>query len=271
MPLQQAGAHGRDLPGQQLAHAEPVQRPGERDVASGDAGSPRPAVGLDDVAVDGDRALAEPAHVDHAAQAATDEALDLVGPSADRAACRLALAALRAGTRQHRVLGGHPAAALAAQPARNAVLDRGGAQHAGVADPNQDRSLGELQVVRHDLHGPKLVRDPAVGATAGPGRGRWWWSLAADSTGSRRGSGQCRVDRLDDAAGDRRRCRRARTPGRGRAAAARSCTTEGSCVGRHQEERARAGGPQPDRRPGHRGTSRRWRRTRSRCCHTPSG
>ena len=116
----------------------------ERDVAAGDRRRPRAAVGLEDVAVDGDRAFAEPREVDHAAQRTTDQPLDLVGPAADAALRRFAVGALGGGARQHRVLGGHPAGALAAQVRRHAVLDRGRAQHLGVADLDHARALGPL-------------------------------------------------------------------------------------------------------------------------------
>ena len=101
---------------------------------------------------------------------------------------RLALAAFGPGPRQHRVLGGDPAASLAPHPARDAILDRRGADHPRVADADQDRSLGELQVVVHDLHRAELVGGAAVDAAAGCRR-RWGVAvvdIAADSTRRRR-------------------------------------------------------------------------------------
>ena len=59
----------------------------ERDVAAGDRRAARAAVGLQHVAVDVDRALAERLEVDDAAQRAADQPLDL-----DRAAVGAALA-----------------------------------------------------------------------------------------------------------------------------------------------------------------------------------
>ena len=70
-----------------------VEREGEGDAGSGDGGGAGAAVGLEDVAVEDDGALAESFHVDDGAEAAADEALDLVGAAADlcrvriRAAC----------------------------------------------------------------------------------------------------------------------------------------------------------------------------------------
>ena len=112
----------------------------ERDVAAGDRRGARAAVGLEHVAVDGDRALAEPREVDDAAQRAADQALDLVRPAADAALGRFAVGALGGGARQHRVLGGDPARALAAEMRRDAVGDRRRAQDLGVAHPDAGTS-----------------------------------------------------------------------------------------------------------------------------------
>ena len=51
----------------------------ERDHAAGDRGAAGAAVGLEHVAVDVDRVLAERLEVDHAAQRAPDQPLDLDG------------------------------------------------------------------------------------------------------------------------------------------------------------------------------------------------
>ena len=47
--------------------------------------------------------------------------------------------------RQHRVLGRHPAGAAPLHPRRNAIFDRGGAEHARVADADQHAALGVLR------------------------------------------------------------------------------------------------------------------------------
>ena len=140
MPTETAATLADEVP----LHAVGDERRGEGDVAAGDRRRPRPAVGLEDVAVDRDRPLAEPGQVDHAAQRAPDEPLDLVGPAADPALDRLALGPLGGRPRQHRVLGGDPAGALAAQVRRDAVVDRRRAQDLGVADPDPARALGPL-------------------------------------------------------------------------------------------------------------------------------
>ena len=73
------------------------------------------------VAVERDGALAEQAEVEHAAQRAADQALDLLRAAALLAARRLALAARVRRTRQHAVLGGDPAGAGAAPVRRHLV------------------------------------------------------------------------------------------------------------------------------------------------------
>ena len=82
-PTLVAATRSRQRVGQEpAALAELLDGIGERHVAAGDRGRPRAAVGLDDVAVDGDRALAELGQLDHRAQRAADEPLDLVGAAA---------------------------------------------------------------------------------------------------------------------------------------------------------------------------------------------
>src|SRR3984885_6694558 len=64
------------------ALAQPVDRVRERHVSPGDRGGPGAAVGLQDVAVDDDRVLAERLVVDAGAQRPPDEPGDLVRPAA---------------------------------------------------------------------------------------------------------------------------------------------------------------------------------------------
>ncbi len=136
----------------------------ERDEGAGDRGAARAAVGLQHVAVDPDRALAERLHVDHRAQRAADQALDLVG-AARRAALRdLARHARVGGARQHPVLRGHPALALALEERRHLVLEAHGADDAGVAELDEARALGVLQEAGRELDRPELRRAAAVGA-----------------------------------------------------------------------------------------------------------
>src|SRR5690606_37510818 len=91
----------------------------------------------------------------------------------------LAVAAGMRGTREHAVLGGDPALALAAQPAADAVLDTGGAQHLGVAKTDQHRAFGMVGEVALDADRAQLVR----GATTGTGEAVGNHCCHATSTG----------------------------------------------------------------------------------------
>ena len=112
------------------------------DIGAGDRRGARAAVGAQHVAVQHDLALAGRLQVRDGAQAAADQALDLLGPAGLAAARGLAVGAPVGGARQHAVLGGHPAAAGVAQERRHPLLHRGGAQHMGVAGADQAGAFG---------------------------------------------------------------------------------------------------------------------------------
>ena len=75
---------------ERAARHERAEGQPEGDPGAADAGAAGAAVGLQDVAVEPDRALAERLHVDHGAQRAADQALDLgrCGRRACRGRCR---------------------------------------------------------------------------------------------------------------------------------------------------------------------------------------
>src|SRR5260370_11343674 len=114
----------------------------KRYVAPGDRGGARAAIGLQYVAIDLDLALAELAQIGHRAQAAADQPLDCLRASALSAARRLAVGARRRRTRQHPVFRGDQSLAVITQKGRHALLDRGGAQHMGVAELRKARAFG---------------------------------------------------------------------------------------------------------------------------------
>ena len=89
-----------------------------------DRGAACAAVGLEDVAVEPERPLAERLEVDDGAERAADQALDLDRAALLLAARRLALHAVAGRGRQERVLRRHPAAALAAQASAGCPLRR---------------------------------------------------------------------------------------------------------------------------------------------------
>ena len=118
-------------------------RVAQRDVGAGDRRGAGAAVGLQHVAVEGD-ACARRARA-RSTQARSERPIRR-WISCVRPPClplRGLAAHARVGrARQHAVLGGDPAFALAAQEAGHAVLDAGGAQHAGVAEADQHRAFG---------------------------------------------------------------------------------------------------------------------------------
>ena len=77
---------GGDRPGERLREAEPVERAAGGDVRAGDRRAARAAVGLQDVAVEPDRPLAERLEVDHARGARGRSAAG--SPPCGRPACR---------------------------------------------------------------------------------------------------------------------------------------------------------------------------------------
>ena len=149
----------------------------QRDVAAADRRGARAAVGLEHVAVDGDLHLAQHVEVGDRAQRAADQALDLLRATRRPALLGLALDAVLGGARQHRVLGGDPAPALAAQPRRHTRLDRRGAEHVRAAELDQHgarRELGEVarERDRSEVSGlaPVAPNCHAVQPTVRPGR-----------------------------------------------------------------------------------------------------
>ena len=152
----------------------------ERHIGAGDGCRAGAAIGLDDVAVEGDLALPERFQVGHGAERAPDEALDLLRAPALAPARGLAGGPRPGRARQHAVFAGHPAPPLVAQEGGHAILQACRAQHLRVAEANQAGALGVLahaglkldlaQLVRPD--GPMdalKVPSPAGGATLSRG------------------------------------------------------------------------------------------------------
>jgi hypothetical protein len=83
-----------------------------------------------------------------------------------RSAALLALGGLAAaagvrGARQHRVLGRHPAFALAAQPRRQPLFHAGGDEHARIAERYEARPFGVLGEAGLDIDGAHFIRRAA--------------------------------------------------------------------------------------------------------------
>src|SRR5919204_590441 len=146
------------------AEAEAVERAPGGHVGAGDGRAARAAVGLEDVAVEPERALPQDLETGDRPQRAADQPLDLDRPAALPAARGLALRPLAGRGRQERILGGEPAAPLPVQPAGDAVLDRRRAEHLRLALREEHRPVRLLQEVRRELERPQLVGLAPVGA-----------------------------------------------------------------------------------------------------------
>ncbi len=136
----------------------------ERDVRARDGGAAGSGVGDEHVAVERERAVAEPRAVHDAAQGPPDEALDLQRPSRLLAARRFAGAPLERGPRQHPVFGRHPAEAGPLQERRDLLLDRGRHEDLRPALRHEAGSLRVRHGIADDRHGPEVERPAAVGA-----------------------------------------------------------------------------------------------------------
>ena len=136
----------------------------ERHEGARDGGGAGAAVGLDDVAVEPDRALAQAAQVGDGAQGAADEALDFVGAAAGASFADLARGSRQCGTGKHAVFAGDPTFAAVAQELRDGFFDRGGADYAGIADFDEGGAFGGVDVVGRDENGTELVGGTVVGA-----------------------------------------------------------------------------------------------------------
>src|SRR6266567_235297 len=159
-----ADGNGRDRVRQRLREPEPVEREPRRNVGAADRRAARAAVSLENVAVEPERPLAERPEIRHRPQGPPDQTLDLDRAPSLLSARRFPLGALAGRRRQQRVLGGHPAAPLAHQPAGDALLDRGRAEDLSLALRVEHRTVRLLEPVRLQQQRTELVRPPAIGA-----------------------------------------------------------------------------------------------------------
>ena len=116
-------------------------------VTAGDRRRTGAAIRLQDITVDDDRFFTERFDIDGRTQGATDQPLNFQGPSALSTARGFARHALSGGSRQHAVFRRYPALSAALQKARHLVVDTGVAQHACIAEFDQDgpfRMLGKV-------------------------------------------------------------------------------------------------------------------------------
>ncbi|MNV73433.1 hypothetical protein D3C71_1665830 [compost metagenome] len=117
------------------------------------------------------RAFAQRFHIEHRAQAATDQTLNFLGASALLAAGGLAVAARMRGPRQHAVFSGYPAFALALQERRYFLQYASRAQHVGIAGLHQHRPFGVAREAAFEAERAQLVDGAARGTGDGGGSG----------------------------------------------------------------------------------------------------
>src|SRR5437763_6811609 len=160
--LHHADRDSGDRVAERAREAAPLEGAHRRDVRATDRRAPRAAVGLDDIAVQPQRPLAERLEVDHRPNRAPDQPLDLDRPSLLLPAGGLSLHALARRRRQKRVLGGDPALSLAPQPARSVLVDHRRAEHFRPPLRDDDGAVWVLEVVRLERDRAQLVGLPAV-------------------------------------------------------------------------------------------------------------
>jgi hypothetical protein len=115
------------------------------------------AVGLNDVAVDGNLPLAQCLKIDHRTQAAADQPLNFNGAAALLAGGCLAAGALGSRARQHAVFSGDPAAPLSLEPGRQPLFQAGGDQHMGVAEFYKAGAFGVFHHAALEGYGTQLI------------------------------------------------------------------------------------------------------------------
>ena len=152
----------------------------QSDPRPADGGRARAAIGLQHVAVEPDRAFGHTTQVDHAPQRAADQALDFDRAPIDPPGSIAGLTSVGGG-RKHRVLGRHPTLALADQPARDGVRDRGRAEHDGVAEAREHRPGGLLGVAALKRDGA-CFRSASSVAAVHENPGRWRGGEARGTT-----------------------------------------------------------------------------------------
>src|SRR3954447_11237673 len=129
-----------------------------------DRGCARPTVSLDDIAIDCDLTFAKRGQVHHRPQRTADQALDFLcaagGPAARRFTARPGVRCAR----QHRIFRRDPAAALAPQPHRRLVFQRGGAENMRLAEFHQARALGIARNFAFERNGTQFIGGAILGS-----------------------------------------------------------------------------------------------------------
>ena len=143
------------------------QGQGQGHAADRDRGRARPAVGLEDVAIDDDGRLAERGQIGHAPERTADEPLDLVGPARDLSRRPLPGRPLLRGAGKHGVFGGHPARSRVLEERRDLLVDRGRRGDLGLPHLDVGGAVGVVEIIRPDEDGAESrprARFPALAA-----------------------------------------------------------------------------------------------------------
>ena len=130
---------------------------GQGDAGGVDRGDPRPAVGLDDVAVEDDLPLADGLQVRDGPERPPDEALDLLAPAGGIALGPFPGGPFLRGAGEHGVFGRDPARARVAEERRDFFLDRRRGDDPGLAHLDEGRAVGEIEIIGLDVDRAQVV------------------------------------------------------------------------------------------------------------------
>src|SRR5678816_1740949 len=139
-----------------------LHREHQRHERSGDRRCACAAIGLNDVAVEGNRAFADLFKLGDGAERATDQTLNLLRTSADLAGRRLTLGPRGRRARKHAVFGGDPTLARVPTKGWHAIFHTGCADDFRFPGLDEDRAFGVNQIVRSNASRAELFRKSAV-------------------------------------------------------------------------------------------------------------
>ena len=160
---------------------EAVTGPSQGDPGAGDRSGAGAGVGLDHIAVDEKRALAQCLHIENGPETATDEALDLLRSAGEFH--QFSGLSLRRRTGKQSIFSREPAAMAAPAPAGHVLLQGNAAENSRSARAHDQGTQGEGH--RIPVHGERaqLCRSPAVSPR---GRGCRHQRMSADPKPDRR-------------------------------------------------------------------------------------